>query len=150
VSGPLPAGPADAPALAALHAAGFAAPWDATAIAGLLASPGCFALWFPGGAFILLRAVLDEAEVITLATAPAHRRAGLAAALLGAALLACAARGVAVLHLEVAEGNVAALNLYRSFGFEPVGRRAGYYEDGTAALLLRLSLSSAASGQAAG
>lgn len=146
MNGPAPATPADAPALAAIHAAGFDGGWDAAAIACLLASPGCFALWFPGRAFIMLRSVLDEAEIITIATAPAQRRLGLARRLLAAAAGVCMARGAGVLHLEVAEGNLAANRLYSSLEFEQVGRRPRYYADGAAALLLRLNLSATAAG----
>ncbi len=149
MSGPaLSAAPADAAGLAAIHAAGFDAGWGAAAIATLLDSPGCFAMWLPGRSFILLRSVLDEAEIITIATVPAHRRQGLAGALLAAAAAACVARGVRVLHLEVAEGNKPARHLYSAEGFEQVGRRPHYYPDGQAALLLRLTLCATADAQA--
>ena len=133
----------DAIGLAAIHAASFppAQRWDAAALQSLLASAGCFAFWCPARAFILLRTVLDEAEILTLATAPAHRREGLAARLLDAAAAACVARGVLAGHLEVAPENLAASSLYEKAGFRQVGRRPGYYADGADALLLRLNLS---------
>ncbi len=56
------AGPADMPALAAIHAAAF--PADEATRAGLL-DGGCLVLWHLGRAFLMLRVVLDEAEVIT-------------------------------------------------------------------------------------
>lgn len=43
--------------------------------------------------------------------------------------------------LEVKTGNHAALQLYRKLGFEEVGRRCGYYEDGSDALRLVKRLS---------
>ena len=134
----------DAPMLAAIHAASFTPAWDAAAIAVLLESPGCFALWFPGEAFILLRTVLDEAEIITLAVVPARRRRGEARALLQAGAAACVVRGATTLHLEVAAGNAAALALYSSLGFRQSGCRPRYYADGGDALLWRLSLCEAA------
>lgn len=142
MSGPLQT--ADAAALAAIHATSFDPGWDEAALASLLGSPGCFALWLPRRAFILLRTVLDEAEIITIATAPDHRRQGLARALLEAAAGRCALRGALVLHLEVAADNIAAARLYCGLGFEQVGLRPRYYSDGTDARLLRLNLSAAA------
>lgn len=140
----------DAAALSALHAASFSPGWSTEAIASLLESPGCFALCCRDRAFILLRAVLDEAEIITLATAPAHRRQGLAHSLLLRAVAACAARGVETIHLEVAAGNEPARQLYGRIGFRQVGLRAGYYENGDDAVLLRLNLSATANDPAFG
>ena len=127
---------ADAPLLAALHAPCFPEdPWPADALAGLLESPGVFGLLGAAGpaeaepaqGFILGRIAADEAEVLTLAVLPEARRAGLGGRLLTAALAWCAACGVRTLFLEVAEDNPAALALYRSAGFQAVGRRPAYY-----------------------
>ena len=144
MTGPVAATAADAPALAAIHAGAFPQGWSAADIAALLGSPGCYARWVPGQAFILVRAVLDEAEIITLATVPARRRHGLAQALVGQAGALCLAQGVTVLHLEVAAGNVPAQALYAGLGFVRVGHRPGYYADGSDAWLLRLNLCAAA------
>lgn len=138
-----PAGVAQAPELAAIHAAAFDPAWSAAALAGLLASPGCFAFWRPGEGFLLARAVLDEAEIITLAVVPEHRRQGLAGRLLAATVAGCMARGVAHLHLEVATDNSAAQSFYSAAGFHQVGLRRGYYENGADARLLRLNLCAA-------
>jgi [ribosomal protein S18]-alanine N-acetyltransferase len=143
MTAPALASPADASALAMIHATSFQPGWDSAAIAELLASPGCFAVWLPARAFILVRTVLDEAEIITLATTPAHRRHGLARTLLEAAALCCAARGAMTLHLEVAAGNDAACALYSAMGFRQIGQRPRYYADGGDARMLCLSLSAA-------
>lgn len=50
-------------------------------------------------------------------------------------------RGCERMGLEVKTGNHAALQLYRKLGFEEVGRRCGYYEDGSDALRLVKRLS---------
>ena len=128
-----PAGPDDAAALAALHAASFDAPWSEASLRALLHAPGALALRAGDDGFILLRRVLDEAEVLTLAVRPAARRRGLGAALAEAAALALAQDGAAVLHLEVAADNAAALALYAATGFAPTGRRRGYYARGAGA-----------------
>lgn len=116
---------------ASLHREAFEAPWSATELATLLSGPGSLALsaWIEGhlAGFVLCRAVADEAEVLTLASAPAARRRGVAKALLAAAQQVAASRGVEALFLEVAADNQAALALYRGLGFRQVGARAGYY-----------------------
>ena len=127
-------------ALAAIHASAFERPWDAAAFAGLLGQAGLFALGDDRG-FILVRAVADEAEILTLAVRPEARRGGLGRDLVEAGARAAQARGAATLHLEVAEDNAAALGLYHATGFSEVGRRPGYYvrADGPAADALLLA-----------
>ncbi|GAB0118230.1 hypothetical protein Acid7E03_23020 [Acidisoma sp. 7E03] len=92
------------------------------------------------GGMILLRLTLDEAEILTLGTAPAARRRGIAAGLLAEALRQAAARGVRQVFLEVEVGNAAARGLYAAAGFTEVGRRRGYYANGADALVLRATL----------
>jgi len=137
----------DALALAKAHASAFDAPWPPEAFTALMGTPGVFALAAvnnePVGV-ILMRAVAGEAEVLTLAVEPAHRRRGVARALLEAGLTQAAAMGAEEAFLEVAADNAAALALYREEGFEQAGHRGGYYRrpDGEAvdALVLRRSL----------
>lgn len=116
-------------AMAALHAQCFPdRPWSAAEFAGLLDSRHTLLLESPrGDGFILARAVPPEAEILTLAVAPAARRQGIGAGLVSALLSALAARGVTELFLEVADDNLAARALYRSFGFRETGRRRDYY-----------------------
>ncbi|MDN3567545.1 GNAT family N-acetyltransferase [Paeniroseomonas aquatica] len=129
--------------MAALHAAAFppAEAWGAGAMALMLEMPGAFGLWRPGAGLVLARAAGGEAEILTLAVAPAARRRGLGAALLAGALQGAVLRGAAAMFLEVAAGNAAALALYRAAGFAEVGRRHRYYADGSDALVLRRDLS---------
>lgn len=135
----------DAAALAEIHAEAFGAPWDAAAFADLLGQSGVIAVAEADG-FILIRVVADEAEILTLAVRPAARRRGIAARLTAQAAAAAQARGATRLFLEVAEDNAAARALYASLGFEPAGRRRGYYtrKDGPAVDALILSLNFAA------
>jgi [ribosomal protein S18]-alanine N-acetyltransferase len=76
--------------------------------------------------FAMARAMLDEAELLLLATRPAARRRGVGAALLRAVIAEARNRGAATLHLEMRASNDAVL-LYQREGFEKVGRRPGYY-----------------------
>jgi Fur family ferric uptake transcriptional regulator len=135
--------------LAALHAQAFEASWDEAAFSALLAGPGVFAVMAVEGdapvGFILCRAAAGEAEILTLATAPAHRRRGVGAALAEAAIVRVRSMGATALFLEVAEDNAAAIALYEGQGFVRVGRRPGYYARDAAridALVLRRDLNS--------
>lgn len=123
-------------ALAALHAACFGdpRPWSAAEFAALLADPACVFSYDPNG-FALIRVAADEAELLTLAVAPAARRQGLGRRLLAAALAEAAARAGAAVFLEVAEGNAAALALYTQAGFAEAGRRRGYFRGGDAVVM---------------
>lgn len=113
-------------ALAALHAEAFSAPWDARAFADLLAQPGVL-LRIEADGFILIRVVLDEAEILTLAVRPGARRQGLGRRLVERACVAAKDAGAETLFLEVAEDNAAARALYARAGFVEIGRRKAYY-----------------------
>lgn len=130
----------DAGDLAALHAAAFASPWSRADLADLLVSPGAFALLAEGEGFILCRAIAGEAEILTLAVAPAARRRGTGRALVEAAAGVAGTLGAETLFLEVAHDNAAALALYDAAGFSRVGLRRGYYATGADAVVMRRAL----------
>lgn len=135
----VPFGDAYLPVLAAMHAACFPEePWDQAALHGLLAQPGLSALIDERGGFLLLRVVLDEAEIISIGTTA--RRQGIARALLAQGLRQIKDLGVLAAYLEVAVTNAPARALYESFGFEKVGLRRRYYPDGGDAMTMRLAL----------
>ncbi|MDF1717672.1 MAG: GNAT family N-acetyltransferase [Antarcticimicrobium sp.] len=115
-------------AMAATHAAAFAPsrPWRAEEFSDLLATPGCFATG-DAACFALVRAIAGEAELLTIATHPEHRRQGRARACMGAWLAEAMSRGASRAFLEVAADNPAARALYRAMGFAETGRRPGYY-----------------------
>jgi ribosomal-protein-alanine N-acetyltransferase len=116
-------------ALAAVHARAMDSgpAWSVADFAGLLASPGVFALGDARG-MALGRVAADEAELLTIAVAPEHRRTGLGRALLAAFEARSAAAGAATAHLEVAADNSAAIALYRAQGYGETGRRKAYYK----------------------
>jgi [ribosomal protein S18]-alanine N-acetyltransferase len=80
--------------------------------------------------------VQDVAELQRIATAPGVRRTGVAGALLHAVTELAAGSGAERLLLEVRVDNEAALAFYRRAGFAEIARRAGYYRDGTDAVVL--------------
>jgi ribosomal-protein-alanine N-acetyltransferase len=71
--------------------------------------------------------VADEGEIANLAVAPAGWGSGIGRALLDAALAQAKQRGIESVYLEVRDSNVRARRLYKSRGFEEVGRRTKYY-----------------------
>ncbi|HVJ34347.1 MAG TPA: GNAT family N-acetyltransferase [Terriglobia bacterium] len=150
-----PLGPFDLQLLEALHARCFTAPWDqpwtAASFAEILAMPGAGG-WLisegdqPAG-FVLLRNVVDEMEIILIASDPARRRQGFAGRLLDHALAMARRAGAQTVFLEQAAPNLPAQQLYASRGFRQVGRRRGYYRgrDGVSidAVILRRDLDGA-------
>ena len=133
------AGLAHAGLLAAMHEQAFPRdPWDAASFAAVLAMPGVAGLIDERGGFLLLRMVLDEAEILTIGvTAP---RQGIGLALMREGLRLAAIGGVREMHLEVAAANAAARALYTRLGFTQIGLRRAYYPDGGDALTLHLVL----------
>jgi ribosomal-protein-alanine N-acetyltransferase len=140
--------PPEAALMASLHATCFDPPWNEAAMANFIVAPGTLCLvGFAGdcgpvpGGLLIARCAGDEADLLTLGVVPACRRVGLGRALLKRAVAELRASGTARLFLEVDECNEAALALYRSFGAEPIGRRANYYENGADAAIFSLALS---------
>ncbi|WP_338243945.1 GNAT family N-acetyltransferase [Aurantiacibacter hainanensis] len=76
--------------------------------------------------FALTRQVLDEEEILLIAVIPAVRGTGVGRELLNEVIERAKDRSVNRIFLEMRDGNPAE-HLYRRFGFEKIGRRAGYY-----------------------
>lgn len=129
----------DSDTFAAIHAASFHRGWGAEDIAAMLADRAILAHVVrrrQGGAvagFILSRVVGDEAEILTVAVSPRLRGRGFGARLLAAHVPDLMRAGVRTLFLEVEAGNDAAIKLYTRQGFQPIGRRKGYYRSAAGA-----------------
>jgi ribosomal-protein-alanine N-acetyltransferase len=142
------AGPRDAPALAALHAAAFRRGWSEDEFERLLLDPIVIAHRALAGrtlaGFILSRLAAGEADILSVAVAPARRGRGLARKLLDLHLRRLAGMGARAVFLEVDEDNAAARRLYAGARFREVGRRPAYYARGPEgpanALVLRRDL----------
>lgn len=128
-------------ALALIHAQCFTnpRPWSADEFAALLDMHGVFLLTAPD-AFLLGRAIAGEAELLTIAVAPAARRQGAARSLLTGFADRAAATGADTAFLEVASDNAPARALYAQDGWQQIGQRASYYGAGIDALILRRNL----------
>jgi [ribosomal protein S18]-alanine N-acetyltransferase len=83
-----------------------------------------------------LAAAADQADIQTIAVLAAHRRAGIGFALMSALLAEAVRRGVIAVFLEVRADNPPAQRMYERFGFERLGVRKAYYDDGTDAITM--------------
>lgn len=104
--------------------------WTGPQCLGVLSLPG---VWLtladcggPVAGFALARLIVDEVELLLLATDPDWRGRGVGRALLRSVLAEAGLRDARVVHLEVRANNPA-VQLYRSSGFGKVGERRNYY-----------------------
>jgi [ribosomal protein S18]-alanine N-acetyltransferase len=131
-----------------LHCACFPEdPWNSLAIADIMNVTGFFGriAWadeMPVG-FVLALNLRQEYEILSLGVLPQRRRGGIGSTLLDSVCSEGRVRGAEYLVLEVAVDNSAALALYKSRGFRPVGHRRNYYHQASRrvdALVLQLAL----------
>lgn len=125
---------ADAEVLSAIHKECFPNYWNIEAFNDFFAVGGTHALLAGDDAGMMVyRVQFDQADIITLAVKPAFRRQGLARSMAEKALAHMQQLGAKVIFLDVEDGNVAAIKLYESMGFEHERRRKLYYrqKDGT-------------------
>lgn len=126
--------PDDARQLAMIHAESLPDPWSPAAIRGLLSEATVIGIGIEEQgdvvAFGLFRFVLDEAEILTIATAQQARRKGYAKRILKNFDHHSGIRGISRQFLEVADDNASAKKLYQKAGYTPDGRRKNYYNFG--------------------
>jgi [ribosomal protein S18]-alanine N-acetyltransferase len=147
-----PLGALDLERAAQLHAESFVPlgerAWTRQDLAELVASPGVAGLLLRvdghDAGVALCRVAADEAELLTIAVRPAHRRKGLARRLLAAVIDHVRNAGARTLFLEVGVDNPAARSLYEGQGFCAVGERRAYYQRGPGpaadGIVMRLTL----------
>lgn len=144
-----PASQRDAPAFAEIHRASFHRGWDEGEFERMLTERNTLIHRLRMGrkiiGFSVSRMAADEAEILSIAVAEAHRGRGLSNGLLLTHLGHLAGRGVRTVFLEVEENNQPARRLYERAGFAVVGRRERYYQQSGGeplnALLMRRDLS---------
>jgi len=110
----------------------FADPWSRRLFKETLSFPQSVNFVLQGAAGTLLGyidfyLIAEEAHMLNLAIHPGWRKMGLATQLLDHALGFLKRKNAAGFFLEVREGNLDAIRLYRKFGFELIGRRKRYY-----------------------
>jgi ribosomal-protein-alanine N-acetyltransferase len=138
-------GGGDCDRLARVHATCFDASWSASEMGDLMRDGRAIALILADGTedqgLCLIRPVLDEAEILTIAIDPAARRKGAGAELLAAAESAARQVGTVRVFLEVSVRNAAARALYARAGYSEIARRKAYYADRSDACVLEKTLS---------
>lgn len=115
----------------ALECSVFPHPWSRANFMDSLASGyDAWVLRAPAGAlagYFLLMYALDEAHLLDVAVAaPLHGR-GVGRYLLDRIAARSRAERMASILLEVRPSNTRALEVYRRYGYEEIGRRKGYY-----------------------
>lgn len=134
----------DVPAVHAIDVGSFTLPWPERSLRFEVSdnpAARCWVAELDGQVvgMLVLWLIVDEAHIATLAIQPEYRRQGLAKRLLVEALRTAYQEGARQALLEVRAGNEAAQAMYRTFGFEEVGRRARYYKDnGEDAILMTM------------
>jgi [ribosomal protein S18]-alanine N-acetyltransferase len=121
---------ADLDRVAALEARCHESPWRRGQFADSLAAGHLAWVLEEGRAlrgYLVAMLGVDEMHLLDITIDPACRGQGHARRLLAELADACRAARAPLLWLEVREGNAAARRLYTAWGFEPVGRRKGYY-----------------------
>jgi ribosomal-protein-alanine N-acetyltransferase len=78
--------------------------------------------------FVTYKIISDEdAEIYDVGTHPEYRNKGIAKNLINSLVAELKAAGVKTIFIEVAENNMAAINLYENCGFTKYSIRKGYY-----------------------
>jgi len=142
---------ADLNQVLAIERDSFPTPWAREAFLGQIRSPEAWAFALIDGrrrdraviGYVCFWQDQNRLHLLNLCLARPYRRQGLAQGLLGFVTGLARQRGLSGIDLEVRQGNLAALRLYRSAGFIEAGVRPGYYSDtGQDALLMTLGLES--------
>lgn len=115
--------------LAKIHAVCFTVPrpWNSDEITALLKNENVFVVMSLNG-FAMGRSTGPEVELLTIAVRPDAQGKGEGRALLAGFFESALQKSAEEAFLEVAENNIAAISLYKSFGFAKVGKRNGYYQ----------------------
>lgn len=135
----------DLPGIVEIENLVFTDPWSERAFQDAIANPAIYFACARDGqrlvGYVVAWFVAGEGEVANLAVSPIAWGKGIGRLLLSAALNEGLSRSAGAVYLEVRESNERARALYKSGGFEEVGRRKSYYrrpaED---AIMLRRSL----------
>ncbi|GAA2366793.1 ribosomal protein S18-alanine N-acetyltransferase [Nonomuraea africana] len=87
-----------------------------------------------------LAVAADQADVQTIAVVAERQSQGTGGALLTELLAEARRRGAVEVFLEVRADNPRARSVYERFGFEEIGVRRRYYDDGTDAIMMKRKL----------
>ncbi len=85
--------------------------------------------------FVGIRILFEEMEIMNVVTRCDKRKEGFASNLFSYIIRYAHQNKIEKINLEVNENNIQAIKLYKSFGFEEVGRRSKYYNGQDAILM---------------
>jgi ribosomal-protein-alanine N-acetyltransferase len=125
----------DAKMLAAIHEKCFSDHWKVSSFNQLLSQNVFFGFAACDSGkneifgFILGKIVCKEVEIITFCVLEEFRRQGIGKSLLNALIHYSQKKSASEIFLEVPEDNIAAISLYKSFGYEEISRRGNYYRE---------------------
>ena len=125
---------ADLDAIEKIERASYPTPWSRSMFASELAKQSSLSIAAvdPDGdlvGYLVLSRYVDAWHVMNVAVDPAHRRLGIAAAMLERLFDETSGDAERGYTLEVRVSNTAAISLYERFGFVSRGVRRGYYTD---------------------
>ncbi|MBL52175.1 MAG: ribosomal-protein-alanine N-acetyltransferase [Candidatus Marinimicrobia bacterium] len=87
--------------------------------------------------YCMLRFGFDEIQLINMAILPQYQKRGVGTSLLNHFLNQIPPK--TSVSLEVERGNFPAINLYLKTGFEEIGIRKNYYQNGSDAMVMQLT-----------
>jgi ribosomal-protein-alanine N-acetyltransferase len=121
-------------AVAEIEQISFSDPWSVESLELMLGEQAMGLVALEDGrvlGYVGMMCVLDEGQIINVATHPDARRRGVGRALMSAIEQSAKERGIVFLSLEVRESNTAARSLYSSLGWVECGIRKNFYSKPT-------------------
>lgn len=107
-------------------------PWSEKSLELFLTQDAFCALCMDGdklASYCTVTTVLDEAQIINVATSNSYKGRGKASSVLEFVFDECKKRKITSISLEVREGNIAAISLYEKLGFAVAGKRKDFYKN---------------------
>ena len=90
-----------------------------------------FSINNPPDGYLIVRKIIDEYEVLSLATDINKKRKGIASMLLYKLINKSKKEKIKRIILEVSLKNLSAVRMYKKFGFKIMGKRINYYNQGS-------------------
>ena len=121
-------------AVAEIEQISFSDPWSVESLELMLGEQAMGLVAIEDGrvlGYVGMMCVLDEGQIINVATLPDARRRGIGRALMESVDRYAKERGIVFLSLEVRESNIAARSLYLSLGWKECGIRKNFYSHPT-------------------
>jgi ribosomal-protein-alanine N-acetyltransferase len=119
-------------AISELEKITFFEPWSEKALELFIEAPNfCVACLKSDelASYCTVTTILDEAQIINVATNTVFKRMGYAKEVLERVFSECKERNIKLISLEVRESNIPAINLYENLGFTIAGKRKDFYKN---------------------